>query len=901
MKNNFLLFVCLFALGAVAGNVRDAVFEATPGESWQLDWSWREKKVPLTAMMKPHLTAYDATGRTVYDRDVGKAQQKVYDPKDLNIQKWRVFATILKDGETRKGGTMITISHVFLPATTAKVRMTLVGCGDPAEIEGLEMGVVKRSDPPVQKDHSFPQMSEADVHILTDAELDAHLAERAKAVPKLVAKGDRTELLINGEPVVPRVYKGPTKFNANRLPGVSIFSRKGFNVFTTGFSFADTSDPKARATAGIWRPDGTPDAEKIRASLREHLRRAPDAYFMLCFGVTPYNGWGEKHPSEIFRNEKGQFGVFSRSRVVAFRDTPTLDYSKNEWPAVSYASETFADETAAFVERLFAAIEGMPEGKAVIGVYCCGGTDGQWLDLFDNHVDLGYPQCADYSDVAKRRFAAYRRRKCGRDDVDVRIPTGDELWDRKNQFYGEHAESVASDYREFLAKATTQFRLKVARGIKRGSNGRILVGSYSPAGGLEGFPLISATYTKGLLKSPDYDFFAVVPNYMREHVDPVIAAVYDGSCIARGKLYISELDLRCGEVRNWGFWGSDFWADNHTAATFRRKAIFFAANALTHGGAFHAYDMDGGWFAGEGAQAAWTKANALADHVRPMPPAEERIALVGGERFYDFQSFGKGRVVPYFIREQPRSALSLAGVPWNQYLLEDVLSDEQAELPKVVVFTDLSTVTPEAFAALKKRFAKDGRVLVYTWRPGVFSPEGAKIEASLGLKAEPEAFGKVGFADGTSSDPLMKGVKGMIIPNYPYYGIDYAPVSSPDPAAGWKTLATFRGTEIPALAVRRNQGFTEVHTAFPGGITPELCRNLVREAGLKPLVDSNELSGYGSGLFYIVAQSDGRKRFRLPKGVRPGQVLEGPAFRPDGDGFAVTLKRGDIFVLAVVE
>ena len=40
---------------------------------------------------------------------------------------------------------------------------------------------------------------------------------------------------------------------------------------------------------------------------------------------------------------------------------------------------------------------------------------------------------------------------------------------------------------------------------------------------------------------------------------------------------------------------------------------------------------------------------------------------------------------------------------------------------------------------------------------------------------------------------------------------------------------------------------------------------------------------------------------RLPKGVRPGPVLEGPAFKPDGDGFAVTLKRGDIFVLAVAE
>ena len=145
----------------------------------------------------------------------------------------------------------------------------------------------------------------------------------------------------------------------------------------------------------------------------------------------------------------------------------------------------------------------------------------------------------------------------------------------------------------------------------------------------------------------------------------------------------------------------------------------------------------------------------------------------------------------------------------------------------------------------------------------------------------------------------MKGVKGMILPSYPYYDIEYAPVSYPDPEAGWKMLAPFKGTDIPALAIRRRRDFTEVYTAFPGGITPELCRNFVREAGMKPLVESNELSGYGSGLFYIVAQSDGRKRFRLPSGVRPDKVLEGPAFRADGDGFLVKMKRGDIFILSV--
>jgi hypothetical protein len=900
MKTEAILGAVLAGLALVTDGaaIEDAVFESKPGEEWQLDWSWRERKMPRTAFVRPFLQAWDADGKSVYSQNVGVAQQSVYDPKDLSVHKWRIYASIAAGPDNKAGTRSFTsLARITLPHTTRRVRISLTRLGDPAEIDQVTMGVIKRSEPLAQRACSFPKMSEEGFKILTDAELDAHLAKREKAVPQLVANGDRTELIINGKPIIPRIFKGPGKSVANQLAGVSVFSRRGFNIFTMGFGFGESHDPRFASNTGIWRPDGSCDVEKVRLRIREYLKRFPDGYFMLNFGVAPYNGWGERHPSEIYRNEQGGYGAFVGCRVKAFHDKPVFDYAKGEYPAVSYTSTVFAQAAADFIERLFAAIEDMPEGKAVIGAYCCGGTDGQWLDLFDNHVSV--KQAADYSDVARRRFAEFRRRKYGRDDIDVRIPSVDAIWDRTNQFYAVHTSTSQSDYFEFLARATTQFRLTLAKGIKRGSKGRVLVGSYSPAGGLEGFPLISATYTKGLLTSPDYDFFAVVPNYMREHVDPVIAAIYDGSCLNRSKLYISELDLRSGDVRNWGFWGSDFWAENHNAATFRRKALYFAANALTHGGAFHAYDMDGGWYATDASRAVWEKTNEMADHAHPMPLADERIALVGGERFYDFQSFGKNRVVPYFVREQPRTALCLSGVPWNQYLLEEVMASDGVKMPKVVIFTDLSTVSRQQFSELRQRYARDGRVLVYSWRPGMFAADGGRIEEELGLRPADRAYGKVGYADGQSKDPLMRGVSGMLIPSYPYYYIEYAPVVSPDPAAGWKTLANFAGTNIPALAVRREAGFTEVYTSFPGGITSQLCRNFVREAGLEPLLETDELSGYGSGIFYMVAQTDGDKRFRLPKGVVPDKVLEGPAFKKEGKGYVVRLRRGAIFVLAV--
>jgi len=86
---------------------------------------------------------------------------------------------------------------------------------------------------------------------------------------------------------------------------------------------------------------------------------------------------------------------------------------------------------------------------------------------------------------------------------------------------------------------------------------------------------------------------------------------------------------------------------------------------------------------------------------------------------------------------------------------------------------------------------------------------------------------------------------------------------------------------------------------LPGAVTAQFCRNLAREAGFEPLVESDELSGCGSGIFYLVAQSSGKKLFRLPNGNAPDKVLCGSPMSPVGDGrFAVDMKIGEIFVLS---
>ena len=240
------------------------MFEARPGEIWQMDWTWHELAVPQTAFIKPHVTAWDAAGRQVFSRDVGRTQQRVFGPEDFAIQKWRIYAYIAADTNAVKPTFFTSLASVTLPAGTHRVRMTLSQYGDPAKFDRVTMGITKLSVPPPTNPFNMPEMSEADCKILSDSELDAALAKRAKCMPKLVSHGDRTEMLIDGRPVVPRIYKGPTRGCRNRLPAVGVFGKRDFNIMTVGIGFRPSSRPDAESVSGIWREDGSCDSAKVR-------------------------------------------------------------------------------------------------------------------------------------------------------------------------------------------------------------------------------------------------------------------------------------------------------------------------------------------------------------------------------------------------------------------------------------------------------------------------------------------------------------------------------------------------------------------------------------------------------------------------------------------------------------
>ena len=890
------LLAAVAAVAACPVPASPAVMSVSQGDILLLESSWNCRDVPRSIFVRPHLVARDAAGRQVWRGNVGTFYQRAFDPERPHVQKWNAYARVrAEDPEAEKASVARYrpegLHGVVLPPAAAQVELMAIAEGAepgvrPWRDESNAISRIEGKMPPVRM--KFPPLPCDGIVALDDAALDARLAARVKDRIELETVGDRTVAKLNGKPFLPRIYKTGEKADdpdARRVPAV--FSKYGFNLFVVKVDLAENADA------------GAPG--RVRAELRERLRYAPDAHFMLAIGMTPWEGWGESHPSEIFRDEAGRYGIMLGVRVREFADAPRTYRGPDRnmrRPAVSYASTLFAAEAGEAAARIIRHLEQTPEGKALAGIYIGGGGDGQWFDLFDQWGDK---VTGDYSDAARKGFREYLKMKYGdRADPDAQIPPSKAFWTPRAH-YSEHGPSMESDYREFMAYATARFTGIMSTALRKACGGRLLIGGYCSNGGLSGFPKICLSCTRFRLAADDgWDFTSIVPSYAREYADPVMPSIYEASHVRRGRLYIGEMDIRNPEADNWKYWGSAIWKANHTPATFRTEVLKHVLANVTAGGGYHAYDMNGDWYSTPAAMETWRVAAEVADHARPMPLMREGIALVGGERYFEFQSFGDqmGRLLSYAIRDNVQRAMAYSGLPHAKHLVDEVVADPSAVLPGVVVFNDLTCITPVEFAELRRRYAKDRRVLVYTWRLGLFAAGGEKVEESLGLKPSGHA-GRFIRPLASVDDPLMAGISGRMVASYAPWGVAKAEGLVPSEGSGWKELARFEDSDVGGLFVRRSKDFTEVYLAHPAALTPALCRNMAREAGFEPLLDTDDPSDCGSGIFWFVAQFDGVRRFRVPPGYRPGKVLVGPEYSAADGVYSVPMKTAGIFAVTL--
>lgn len=813
-------------------------------------------------------------------------------------------------------------AYQTVPARAATARIGFRLYGNPSRIEVVKSEVAPVD--PATKPWERRQPKRTQIAYgpppFSDEDVDNALRSRKRADPKLVRDGDRVELEVNGERTFPAIR------HANRrdpLRGIRTFSKTGFRIFNTdNIHFGEstyngelariTRNPSAREPQ-VLREDGSLDVSLMTRAVRAVLRENTNAYVMLVCKISATESWKRANLAELEQNPAGEYRIFdtwkfSNTYSKRYPDTP----GRGAMP--SLFSEKFPADLSGPLAEAFRRFERTEESKAVIGVYLTGGDDSQFRLQPDPWS----------SGLAPRAFRAFLAEKYGTDAAlaaswgraDAKIstapvPTRDEFY--PDAEFLSMRPSPASDFREFCSYSVARMNTRLRAAVKAGAP-RLLVGGYSCALALGGQEGRGRYALSRMINDPSTDFIIWLPGYSRRRDEisaPLVLSAYNGSMVLHGKLLVSEMDIRypAGKYLQSAIYASDRWQETHSDATFSNFLNYMAAAAFAWGGTFHAYPLANNWYDYPEAMAAWKRAVGIVRHAHGHPYGADRIAAFFDDRSTDFLSYlppsEKFRHYPNARNCQVADTLWRVGVRFDQYMVDDVMSDAfAASAPRVLLFSDANTLSPRRIRAIRERYGRDGRALIWIGTSGLHS--GASPDeigdAFDGLGVTLDSSHLPIRADGRD-DPLCRGVRGFWNGNVVNVNRRMPSAYALDCGNGWTPLANFAGTGKCAAAVRRNGSFTEIVVGAPGSVTPQLLRNACREAGVEPTIESDDFLIAGGGLIVIGASvRDGTRRIRLPPGVRRLECLTGQRVNHSAKGFVeVDLACGSAAVFAIPE
>ena len=730
---------------------------------------------------------------------------------------------------------------------------------------------------------------------LSRQEVLQNLLSRSPLTVKTIRQNGRIMIEVNGKVIEPVIFKnGPVEGSMpQELKRDATFSKAGFKIFVVNVPFGQT---RGRVRGPVWTGENQYDVSQLENAVYDVLAQAPDAYVMLELHVNPYYEWGLTNQDEIYCNPQLIKGLFT-SRFVKFSNTPPPKNGVLIWQP-SLHSVKFRQDTAKALEEVFRRFAATPAAKATLGVYLNGGIDNQWFSPAHNQLD--------HSPAAIRSFQEFLRtkynndinalRKAWQDNSISSFETINNPTSREIRYPGfVYPNAKIPDFNEFLQKEGSSLFLSFAEAVRRGAGRSLLIGAYWPHGGLSSYPMSEHSNLTELLESDAVDFYAVVPDYYisREPGQARSLGAYNGSLRLHNKLLITELDLRTAEMVNWGMWGHEFYMQTHNAGTFHQDLLSFAVWCRSLGGGFHTYDLTCGFYDTDAAVKSWETAVKLttADagknfSVKPVAVFTEEKSKFFYTQHPSFNTF------QYGLREDPVSALRLAGIPYDLYLPSDVFHPELSDC-KLLVFADASFMDAATARKIRQVYGNKKRVIVWNYLPGIFS--GNNPAEITGFKIYPNpSVDRKPLSIIPGEDPLIRKLGGFNTNiSTLRAGIQYA---VNDPQA--KILAYYRDTKVGAMAVKRYPDHTEVWIGQAGAFTPQFYRNLAKAAGITPVITSDEPTYLGYGMIGMQASYAGEKEFILPEDFASYTVFTGQKpLKVKGNKATFQLNAGETLIL----
>lgn len=783
------------------------------------------------------------------------------------------------------------VSH--RPKQDGEIYLNLILTGNPAEvrIDDLELSPDNYTRPApadLTKRTEFPYTREQVYEILGNRKNDEAFLHR---------NGDRMELLLNGKAVLPAMYK-PEWFQSDY-----VYNRYlEFGQAGVPFALRTIQLSSGKTDRGVVLGPGQYDFAKLEEVVMYALRQNPYARLVIDYGLNePYPGWGQAHPDELWRNEKGEFGWgvwgncegfvsdFSQIKLTGLRA------SWIPWPFGSYSSRSYRDAHIRSVTEITQYLMQSPVGKAIVGFHIGGGHDAQFQYFRPDYSQPAVESFRDFLRMKYENIGELNRRtgSCFHDFQEIAIPSSWIFRQAKTPFN----HGIAADYKAFQRHESWRLKHALADAVRGAAGKRIFVSAY-------GLPLEyhAGTFVR---HTGGVDLFVVPSWYPFRQMGYPIGAKPDATFADHGKMWLNEMDLRTwtepakSEIRDMWLGAAldlPYWKSVH------RK---FAGVALAHHSAWWYYSMYR-YFDRPEVMAEIKNAMAAAGRLKSVPGNHFRpeVCVVRSERGDDilsatFSSDANTVIFPWQLMQ-----MEMSGVPYDLHDLHDVMNREELQDYKMYVFlhtAELSRVERRKIEQLKKA----GKMLVFLYNSGWFDEVGGESGnitdlTSFPVSSEPH-YGRASallqkHPLTTGLNPLISGgdlllsmlaVRGMS-PHYQAYQVFRIKEAKPD-----EILARYTDGSI-AAAIRGNV----VYSAAPFSLSAGLFHRLAERSGAFCVAAPGQSIHMNGSFISLHGTTPGDCILNLPSGVNQvTDLFSGENFQIKNGKFTLKVKNGESYWL----
>ena len=658
------------------------------------------------------------------------------------------------------------------------------------------------------------------------------------------------ELLLDGKPVFPAMYR--RGLNYPQWSRYAAFRDEGFTLFTFYSMLNKPSTIHRNAIGNLWQGKDRYDFSGVAEELRVIHSIAPEARVLLAVCVEAYPTWDKDFPQATMTNAKGELGYGRYSATFKMvwygKDVEPnrKKYGDDIAPAPSLYGEEFRREASRAIEALARFLETDPAGKIVLGIHLTGGADGQYFPL-DREVTSG----EDHSPSAMRAWSEWLTRKY-RTEKALRAAWGDPQaslsrpgvptthergWDNT----GAPPTQQGVDYTSFINDSLAELRLALFAAVKRGSNGRLLVGAYAPAGYAGNCRLDT------LLDSPDTDFLVTI-----------LRNSPTGSYLLHRKLHLAEEDLRSphsmAPIGNYIFDEEYFRcvALEATALSLQRLAgayyLFDIGECYYHDAPIHGY--------------LGKNMRQLRSVYSPAdtPPIQAGVFIdidqFAGQPYRDASKLRR------VAEQETCCALEHSGIPFRVFSARDVFHPD-LKLPKLVIFPLQPDFTQTQISELREKARRCGSLIIWGYPL---------------LRRRAEKLDRCGFhlqfrSDLSCRRPRLLSNGKLLGRGYRAMGSSWFQWHEGSPACivtepGDTVLATYGENGPAAIVLRDRNGVKEIFNGAPGAYSPAFLRQIAGLCGATYLSDEdNQVVVAANGFVSVLCERGGKHSFRIPDGM----------------------------------